>query len=306
MSPYLVKGSGIGEDAAVIKLDGLGYLITHTDPITDAVKFAGKLAVQVSSNDIAVKGARPEWSLVTFLLPASFSENELDELTSEVHITSRKLGIAIAGGHTEYTSMLNRPIISITQIGIKRDGKPVDISSSKPGNVLIMINEAAIEGTAVLALDREQELVKRGVSRTTIEKSAKLIDRISIIDDALAAAELGVDAMHDPTEGGVIGAMVEMGLASGLEIEADSSLISIMEETSEICSALGLNPLALLSSGAVLVSASSDKAKILKNKFGKKASIVGKFKIGHPGLLLKSGDKLLRYTEPPADEVSRL
>jgi hydrogenase maturation factor len=306
MSPYLVKGSGIGEDAAVIKLDDSGYLITHTDPITDAVKFAGKLAVQVSSNDIAVKGARPAWSLVTFLLPTNFSENELDELTSEVDLTSRRLGIAIAGGHTEYTSMINRPIISITQIGIKRGGKPVDISSSKPGNVLIMINEAAIEGTAVLALDREQQLVKHGVSMATVEKSTMLIDKISIIDDALTAAELGADAMHDPTEGGVIGAMVEMALASGLEIEADPSMIRIRKETSEICSVLGLNPLALLSSGALLVSASSDKAEVIKDKFRKRASIIGKFKSGNVGLTLKSGPSVSRFIEPPADEISRL
>ncbi|MEM3486937.1 MAG: AIR synthase-related protein, partial [Conexivisphaerales archaeon] len=265
----------------------------------------GKLAVQVSSNDIAVKGARPEWSLITFLLPNNFSEDDLNELTSEVDVTSKKLGIAIAGGHTEYTGMINRPIISITQIGIKRGDKPIDISLSKPGNALIMVNEAAIEGTAVLALDREQQLVKYGVSRATIEKSAMLIDRISIIDDALKVAGLGVDAMHDPTEGGVIGAMVEMALASGLEIEADSSLIKIREETSEICMALGLNPLALLSSGALLISASMDKAEIIKDKFGKKASIIGKFKTGNPGLTIKSENKISRFIEPPVDEISR-
>ncbi len=306
LSPYLIKGSGIGEDAAVIKLNGLGYLITHTDPITDAIRFAGKLAVQVSSNDIAVKGARPEWSLVTFLLPPGFSEQEIDELTSEVDKTSSKLGIAIVGGHTEYTNITKRPIISITQFGIKRDGKPIDISASRPGNELIMINEAAIEGTAVLALDMGDKLTKYGVNENTVKKAAELIDRISIIDDALTAANLGADAMHDPTEGGVIGAMVEMALASGLEIEANSSLINIRAETSEICSALNLNPLALLSSGALLVSASSDNAEIIKERFGKRAALIGKFKEGEPGIALKSGDRILRYTEPPSDEISKL
>jgi len=305
-SPFLIKGSGIGEDAAVIKLDDSTYLITHTDPITDAVKFAGKLAVQVSSNDIAVKGARPEWSLVTLLLPPDFSENELDEITAEIDQMSKRLGIAIVGGHTEYTEMIERPIISITQIGIKRGKRPVDISLSKPGNELILVNEAAIEGTAVLALDMEDRLLKAGISQRTIEKSKALIDKISIIEDALTAANIGVDAMHDPTEGGVIGAMVEMALASGLEIEADASLINVMKETSEICDALAINPLALLSSGALLVSANSETSTMLRNKLGKRAMTIGRFKRGGIGLTLKVGNKVLNFTEPPADEISKL
>lgn len=306
VSPYLIKGSGIGEDAAVIKLDGLGYLITHTDPITDASRFAGKLAVQVSSNDIAVKGARPEWSLVTLLLPPGFSEKELDDITSEIDRTSSRLGIAVVGGHTEYTNITKRPIISITQFGIKRDGMPVDISASKPGNLLIMINEAAIEGTAVLALDMADKLAEYGIDDNIIKRAAGLIDNISIIDDALTAASLGADAMHDPTEGGVIGAMVEMALASGLKVEANSSLINIKAETSKICHALNLNPLALLSSGALLVSASNDKAEIIKEKFGRRAVIIGRFTKGEPGLALQAGERVLWYAEPPPDEISRL
>jgi len=306
VSPYVIKGSGIGEDAAVIKLNGLGYLIAHTDPITDARRFSGRLAVQVSSNDIAVKGARPEWSLVTLLLPPGFTEKELDEITNEINQTSSKLGIAIVGGHTEYTGIVKMPIISITQFGIKREGRPIDISASKPGNLLIMINEAAIEGTAVLALDMADKLAELGIDENVIKRAAELIDNISIIDDALTAASLGADAMHDPTEGGVIGAMVEMALAAGLRVEAGSSLINIKEETSIICHALNLNPLALLSSGALLVSASDDSAEKIKEKFGKRAAIVGRFTKGEPGLALHVGDKVLWYSEPPPDEISKL
>src|SRR5207253_2633373 len=64
--PRVLVGPRVGEDAAVIAL-GERCLVATTDPITFATDEAAWYAVQVNVNDLAVRGARPRWFLVTLL-----------------------------------------------------------------------------------------------------------------------------------------------------------------------------------------------------------------------------------------------
>jgi hydrogenase expression/formation protein HypE len=74
------------------------------------------------------------------------------------------------------------------------------------------------------------------------------------VPEARLAAELDVTAMHDPTEGGVVGAAWEMAEASrcGFRIVVDQ--IPVRAATSAICAALGVDPLRLIASGALLIA----------------------------------------------------
>jgi len=60
-------------------------------------------------------------------------------------------------------------------------------------------------GTAILARDFRDLLLRRGISHDIIRRASEFIRQVSVVKEALTLAELGVDAMHDPTAGGILG-----------------------------------------------------------------------------------------------------
>ena len=298
----VIRGPGVGEDAAVVKVDGL-YLVAHTDPITAARKNLGKLAIYVSSNDIAVKGVRPKYALVSLLLREDADESEIDEITEQIDQTSKKLGIGVVGGHTEIVEGLKFNVAVVTQLGVSQR-EPLDITNIKEGDLLIQVKEAAIEGTSVIAGDFPDLVVQ--FDEGALELAASYVDEVSVLSEAMDLAEIGVRAMHDPTEGGLIGGATEMALASGLKAVVEEEKILIKPLTRSICSHLNLDPLKLLSSGSVLAAADGETAKRVLDRFGEKASVIGRFEKGEPSLVLIRKDKTEVYKEPPQDEIYKL
>ena len=274
----VIIGSDLGIDAAAIDF-GDTVLVASTDPITGAEKGIGFYAVHVNANDVATFGARPKWFLVSILLPEKAEEELLEEIMRELHESALKLGVAIVGGHTEVTPGLERPIVVGTMLGEVPRERLVTSNGAKPGDVIIMTQWAGLEGTAIIASEREEEL-ERKFGREFVEGAKSFIEMISVVEDALTANEVGVNAMHDPTEGGIANGLHEMAEAARLGFRVYADRIPIREETLRICDFYGLNPLALISSGTLMIAAPRNRAEgILKalSERGINASVIGEF-----------------------------
>ncbi len=274
----VIIGSDLGIDAAAIDF-GDTVLVASTDPITGAEKGIGFYAVHVNANDVATFGARPKWFLVSILLPEKAEEELLEEIMRELHESALKLGVAIVGGHTEVTPGLERPIVVGTMLGEVPRERLVTSNGAKPGDVIIMTKWAGLEGTAIIASEREEEL-ERKFGREFVEGAKSFIEMISVVEDALTANEVGVNAMHDPTEGGIANGLHEMAEAARLGFRVYADRIPIREETLRICDFYGLNPLALISSGTLMIAAPRNRAEgILKalSERGINASVIGEF-----------------------------
>ncbi|HDJ89501.1 MAG TPA: hydrogenase assembly protein HupF, partial [Thermoprotei archaeon] len=254
--PSVILGPRYGEDAAIIDLDDK-YLVIHTDPITGAVKNIGWLAVNIVSNDIAVRGVKPRWILLTILLPMHFSEKEIDIITRQIDKAAREIGAMIIGGHTEFTIDIDRPIISATAIGIALDKRIVKTCGMRENDYILMTKGAGLEGTSILATDFEEKLLEKGVSEKVILNAKNFIREISVVREALLLARY-VNSMHDPTEGGVLNGLAEMAYASNMGIDLWLDKVLIRDETKIICEKLGINPLRLISSGTLLASIPSE------------------------------------------------
>ncbi len=245
----VILGPEYGEDAAVIDL-GEGYLVTHLDPISGAVKDVGKLAVMVASNDIAVSGAVPRWCMSSIQVPEDMDEEEVETILNDFLDTASDMGISVVGGHTETVDGIDKPLITTSMFGITDE--PVYTSGSEPGDLIVQIGPAAVEGTWILANDHEKSLMEKGVDGETIKRASGWVDDISVIEKALAVRDK-VTSMHDPTEGGIIQGLYEMASASCNDFVVDGE-IEFRDETLEICEKLGLDPLRLISSGCVVVT----------------------------------------------------
>jgi hydrogenase maturation factor len=196
----------------------------------------------------------------------------------QIDSAARGIGVAVVGGHSEVTPGLKRPIVVGYMVGVVPKGRYVTSHAARPGNQIIMTKTVGIEGTAVIANDFARRL-RLKVSAKSLEKARNLKGLISVVDDALVAVEAGgVRAMHDPTEGGLLQGVWELAEASKVGVVIYESRIAIRRETRQVCSAVRVDPLRLMSSGCLLIAADRRKcSKILRRlrKNGIPANVIG-------------------------------
>jgi len=305
-SRRVVVEPSLGLDFGVVSL-GAGsrarYLIVSSDPITGVSERAGWYAVNVSANDVATSGTPPEFMQSVILLPEDASEGDVKMLSSDMHRTAKGLGIAIVGGHTELSPGLHRPIVVTTAFAVA--DSYVTAAGAREGDTLMLTKTAGVEGTAILGTDAR---FNKRLDRRTVEGAASYFERLSVVKEALAAYRTGaVHAMHDCTEGGVLGALYEMATASGSGLEVAEEDIPVAKETRRICSALRADPLKLISSGTLLVAVDKGKEEIVSEavaSVGSHAAAIGRFKRGK--VLLSRGGRSTEVKGPPKDEIWRL
>lgn len=275
----VVLGPSAGIDGAVINV-GNKSLVVSTDPITGAIELIGWLAVNINANDIATFGVEPAFLLSCILLPENADMKTVETISGQMGKAAKELGIAIVGGHCEVTPGLANPIVVGCTIGMTEKGNYVTAAGAKQGDKIILTKMAGIEGTAVLASDKENQL-KKVVSATTLRNAKRFYDQISVVKDAITAFKTGaVHAMHDPTEGGVAGGIHEMADASHLGFRVHKKKIPVRPETTEICNFFEIDPLQLTASGSLLIAVerdSADRVVGILSKEGITAEVIGEF-----------------------------
>ena len=308
--PRVFLGAMAGEDAALIDF-GDRYLVAKTDPITFATDLIGWYMVQVNANDIAVMGGTPRWLMTTLLLPDTTSESEVERIFSQVREVCDALNITLIGGHTEITYDLPRPIAVGAMLGEVPKEHAVLTSGARPGDSIVLTKAIAVEGASILAREAADDLLERGVTQDTIDSARDLLFRpgISVVPEATIACDaVEVHAMHDPTEGGLSGGLVEMAAAANVGLLIDMDAVPILPECREICYALGLDPLGLIASGCLLAALPSDDAPKLIDALeqeGIPAREIGVVTQPADGLKTRSGGRVCDLPTFPRDELAR-
>lgn len=272
-------GPTAGIDGAVLKI-GDESLITSMDPITGAVDRIGWLSLNINANDIATFGVEPAFFLSCLMLPETADRNTIEIITGQIDKAAKSLGIAIIGGHCEVTPNLQNTIVVGCAMGLTKKGKYVTAAGARVGDRLILTKSAGLEGTAILASDREQKTC-RILEHRQLQRAKSFYEKISIVEDAITAFRTGgVDAMHDPTEGGVAGGVHEMADASKLGVRLCEENIPVEAETVAVCNLFNIDPLKLISSGALLIAAKPESShRIIKRLSDKNipAAEIGEF-----------------------------
>jgi hydrogenase maturation factor len=254
--------AALGIDAAVITLDADWACVLTCDPITTASSGAGRLAVHVVCNDLAAMGAEPVGVLATLLFPAGTHASTIGELVAEIDATARALHVEVLGGHTEVTPGLSAPLVVMSGVGKARRDRVLTAGGGRPGAALVLTKAAALEGSHVLAADMTSRLHQLGLSDAVVEEARSYGQELSVVAEARRAAVLGATAMHDPTEGGVVGALWEMAEASGCGFRVSVAAIPVRPATLEVCAALRVDPLRLIASGALLIACADGAAMV--------------------------------------------
>lgn len=231
--------------------------ICKSDPITFPTPNPSKYAIIVNLNDLACLGAIGFGILVTWLLPINSNVAEVEKRQLELHESAMEFGLSILGGHTEFTSAVTRPVISLSMIGFTpKSYLPPRIL--KPGDKLYLLGNIANEGTAILGHELRSKTNLSSELKNELNKLQSFENDLSIYFDALKInKKYRPKMMHDPTEGGLLGAIYEMLIIQDVGVKIYSEKLSIMKLTKLICKLLQVDPLRLISSGTLLIC--SDK-----------------------------------------------
>jgi hydrogenase expression/formation protein HypE len=133
----------------------------------------------------------------------------------------------------------------------------VKTGGAHAGDAVVQIGLAPVEGAAVLATEFAEQLG----ADVQLAAAAGLYDPgVSVVGAALAAAELGATAMHDPTEGGLAAGLHEVAAVGGVALRIDPAAVRWFEPGRVVCAALGADPWATLASGCVVATFPADRA----------------------------------------------
>jgi hydrogenase expression/formation protein HypE len=254
--PRLIIGPKVGEDVAVIDM-GDRYLVAKSDPITFATDEIGWYVVNINANDVACSGATPRWFLSTLLLPEhGTSIDMVDTIFRQIGEACEQLNVTLAGGHTEVTHGLDRPIVVGHIIGEVPRDRFVATSGVKVGDDIVLTKGLAVEATALIAREKEDELTSI-FSAEYLHRCQEFLHQpgISVVRDAQIATSAGrVHAMHDPTEGGLSTGLWEMAEAAGVGMAIERESIPVLPETVTLCEHFDLDVLGVIASGSLLIA----------------------------------------------------
>jgi len=308
----LVAGPRVGEDVAVIEM-GDRYMVVKTDPVTFATDQIGWYVVNVNANDIATSGARPLWMLATMLLPEDRTTPSLVEsIFGQIHDACQELGVVLVGGHTEVTLGLTRPIVVGVMIGEVARERLITTAGARVGDRILLVRGVPIEGTAILAREKADDLRARGYDEGFIARAQGYLHDpgISVLKAArLAGDHVGVTAMHDPTEGGLATALHEMAHAANAGLELLVDAVPVLPEGARLCAEYGLDPLGVIASGALVVTVQPESADALLEAYaraGLPCAWVGDLVAPEEGVYaVRAGERypLPRYD---TDEIARV
>ena len=302
----LKVGPGKGLDNGVISLGKGRVMIVTVDPVSAiprfGMKLSGRLSVHLIASDLTSSGVDPEFAIFSYNFPPAMGPLEREEYVRAVGAECRKLGVAIAAGHTgTYPGGGYTVIGSGTMIGFAKEGSYLTPAMAGAGDRVLMTKHAAIEAAASLALSFP-EYVEREVGAAMARRARSLIDLCTTVEDARGARRAGlggrgVTSMHDATEGGVLGALGEMAGASRKAFVVDAAQIPVSREAGAVCGAFRLDPLATMGEGALLLTCRPEGVEGVRRaleKSGVPVSEIGAVERGE-GLTVTRGGKPRRF-----------
>jgi hydrogenase expression/formation protein HypE len=311
--PEVLVGPRHGADAGVIDLGGGQVLTVTSDPFFVMPELgwerAAWFAVQIVASDAATTGLRPAYLTVDLNLPLDMPDADLESLWIAVHDTCCDTGLSIVTGHTGRYDGCSYPMLGgATVMSTGAREQYVTPSMASPGDALLLTKGAAIETTGMFGVTFPDVLRFRlGVDLA--RGAENLFSRMTVVPDAAAAVragvrEGGVTALHDATERGVYGGLVEMAQAAGAGLVVEQPSIPILPESRAVCDLFGIDPYTASSEGTLLIACKAHRVQAVMDSLedaGILAAQVGELTPAEQGLRVVVNGAEHELEEPKDD-----
>ena len=260
-------GPANGVDVGVVRLPDGQALISTTDPIYIVPQYgwerAAWFAFHILASDLTTSGVAPQYVTMDWNLPMDIDDGQIETMLKVIDRECRRYGATIVTGHTGRYEGCAYPMVGgATFLAVAPKDGWVTSDMARPGNRLLVTKTAALEATAILA-NTFPHIVQRHLDPEKVRRARTLFDSMSTVEDALAAAAVGlrkdgVWAMHDATEGGVRNAVWEMAQASALGVDVDLTKVPVEPAVADTCKVFEMDPLDAISEGTLLLAVEPD------------------------------------------------
>jgi len=307
--PDVIMGAVFGEDVALTRV-GNDTLASHVDPIVGAVNNIGWLAVHVACNDIATSGMPPRWIQTLVLVPHKEDEALLEQIMRDIQRAADETKVSIIGGHSGYSDNLARSLVAVTALGTFGEHKPILTQGAQVGDHVLITKGIPLEGTAILANDFSKAAIKLGLTKADIEEAKQLMGQVSVIPEAVILGEVGTNAMHDVTRGGLLETLLEIASASSVGMNIAYDRIPMPPVALRFSKAFDYDPLKMISSGTLVATRSPEKVESARRRLDGKGityADIGEIVSGE-GVKIIKGAETIHYKEihPEQDELARM
>ncbi|MCQ6956335.1 AIR synthase-related protein [Mucilaginibacter aquariorum] len=281
----ITHGPAFGVDVSVVDIgNGTGLAMT-SDPLSLIPSLglaeSAWLSVHLMANDMATTGHSPMYAQMVLNLPPGLSGNDFITYWEHVHRYCQAVGVAITGGHTGSIEGQNSTIAGGGTMLLTAPLDQILVSDqARAGDVIIVTKECALSSAAILAMSFPRT-VQNELGKEVYDQCCALFYQTSSLPDALAATGTGqITAMHDVTEGGVLGAVYEMALASGLGVRIRNEDLPSGIVQQQVTRLFGIDERFCIGAGAMIIAASpGSEEQVLAALAAKqiKSTVIGEF-----------------------------
>ena len=265
----VLVGPRHGVDVGVVRVaDGVAMALT-ADPVFVVPAYgwerASWFAVHILASDASTSGLPLRWMSIDLNLPPAISDEDLTTLWDGFHRACEGLGIAVVTGHTARYDGCEWPMVGgATCLALGSADAYVTPTMARPGDAVVVTKGAAIEATALFAATFPDRLTA-GVGEETVRAADALFESMTVVPEAVIARGFGlrddgVTSMHDATEGGVLGGLLEVAVASDAGIRVDRDRIPVRPEVRAVCEHVGIDPYTSISEGTLIATVVPDRA----------------------------------------------
>ncbi len=215
--------TGIGDDCAVLPLDGGRSMVVTTDLLIENIHFLrdkitpfdlGYKSLAVNLSDVAAMGASPLGSFLSVALPVGVSEAWVDAFLEGYHALSVRYGVPLLGGDT--TASSGDFSISVTALGTAQAENLKKRCGAREGDIIFVTGE--LGGSAQGLVD----LMGGHISSPFIAQHHR--PEPAVLEGQWLGKQPGVHAMMDLSDG-LISDLPHILDASGLGAEVELEVI---------------------------------------------------------------------------------
>ena len=300
--PDVLVGPQHGVDVGVVRVAEGVAMALSADPVFIVPAFgwerAAWFAVHILASDAATSGLPLRWMAVDLNLPPEITDEELTALWDAFHRTCEDIGVAVVTGHTARYDGCAWPMVGgAVCLAAGPEDRFVTPTMAQPGDRVIVTKGAAIEATALFAATFPGRLTQ-GVGADVVRAADALFEHMTVVPEATIARTFGlrsegVTSMHDATEGGIIGGLAEVAVASGTGMRVERAGIPVRPEVRAVCDHVGIDPYISISEGTLIATVVPGRAAAFVDALaahGIEAAIVGEVTDPAHGRLLVTED----------------
>lgn len=261
-------GPGFGVDVSVVDLPNGEAMAMASDPLSLipslGLEESAWLSVCLIANDLCTTGVAPQYGQFVLNLPVDFSNHQFQIYWDYIHQFCKKMGIAITGGHTGFVEDQYSTIAGGgTFISIADKEKLLVSKGASPGDVILLTKHCGLSSAAILAMSFPTK-IKNEVGYECYHTACDAFYDISVSKEAEAAVNAvegrSITAMHDVTEGGVLGAIYELAFASGNGVEVNNEKLPVNAVSAAVCQVFDLDSRYCNGAGAMLIACKENDA----------------------------------------------